>query len=705
MLTPGQILEGKYRIEKKLDQGGMGQVYRVQHLTLGRPFALKILSTLSGLPDEQAKYAKQFELEAKILAGLEHPGLTRVIDFFHDENTSYLVMELVEGITLTKMTDDSVSPLNQDAVKKLADQALDVLEYLHQANPPIIVRDIKPDNFMITPQGRLKLIDFGLAKRLVPGQNTETIVRGMGTDCYAPMEQYGEGITDQRSDLYALGATLYFALTGQPPPPVWKRASMQEPLPHPGEKNPTVSDEFWSGLKALLEVDMKGRPAGVAEARKLLLLAPNEARVAPATKLLVVAHGTDYRLASAEAYFPFQPGDWILKVMQAATVAQAREARVVQTRSSCKISLGIPAHNLPDAGAVLDALTGEGDSDMPWLQELACGLKMVGEFRDFSLLLDNWRRAWRVEGRGGKLEAVAANSEGRAGLSLQVDYVGKGIDRARQAAEEMVGLVRRTRLCPFPLYLDDRRVQWERPLERPLFKGQVREVYLASVSLASDGHLRQQRAGSTQDALGEDQALANFAPPDGRPWECHLDLRAYLEPSLSATSKLAGFSFLRQPLRLLWYRHGVLCGEQQLADGKHSLEVMAHVNGTHLAANASGLSVSPVDLMFPMQLKPLVRLDKILPVVKAELESYRPPKPTTSSSVGKAAAGVVAAPLLVLLLGAAAGPVIMKSALAAGLLQKAAALGGVAGYLYYDREEELLRKACLKAVAAYGEKG
>jgi hypothetical protein len=397
---------------------------------------------------------------------------------------------------------------------------------------------------------------------------------------------------------------------------------------------------------------------------------------------LVVAHGTDYRLASAEAYFPFQPGDWILKVMQAATVAQAREARVVQTRSSCKISLGIPAHNLPDAGAVLDALTGERDSDTPWLQELAC-----------------------VEGRGGKLEAVAANSEGRAGLSLQVDYVGKGIDRARQAAEEMVGLVRRTRLCPFPLYLDDRRVQWERPLERPLFRGQVREVYLASVSLASDGHLRQRRAESTQDALGEEQALANFAPPDGRPWECHLDLRAYLEPSLSATSKLAGFSFLRQPLRLLWYRHGVLCGEQQLADGKHSLEVMAHVNGTHLAANASGLSVSPVDLMFPMQLKPLVRLDKILPVVKAELESYRPPKPTTSSSVGKAAAGVVAAPLLVLLFGAAAGPVIMKSALAAGLLQKAAALGGVAGYLYYDREEELLRKACLKAVAAYGEQG
>jgi hypothetical protein len=676
----------------------MGQVYRVQHLTLGKPFALKTLSQLSGVPAEQQKFAQQFEQEAKILAGLEHPGLTRAIDLFQDDKTSYLVMELVDGITLSQMVGDSVSPLSQDTVKKLADQALDVLEYLHQVDPPIIVRDIKPDNLMITTDGRLKLIDFGLAKRLISGQDTDSIVRGMGTDCYAPMEQYGEGVTDQRSDLFALGSTLYFALTGQPPPPVWKRASTQAALINPAEKNSTVTEDFWTGLKSLMEVDMAGRPTNVSAARQVLALAPSSGEAQ--TKHLVVAHGADYRLGSAQAYYPFLPGDWILKVMQAATLAQAREVRVIQTRSTCKLSLGIPAHSLPDAGAVLDALTGDSTAAMPWLHELACGLKMVGEFRDFRLILDNWRRAWRVEGRGGKLEADGTESQGRAGLSLEVDYTGKGVDRARQSAEELVGLSRRTRLCPYPLYVDDRRLQWERPLERPLFKGQIREVYLASVSMPVDGQLQHQRSAQPREALSEEAAVASFSPQDGRPGDCHLDLRAYLEPKLTPASTLSGFNFLRQPLQLLWYRHGVLCAEQQI-EGWHSLEVMAHCDGSHLQSHPSGLKVIPVDLMFPHHLKPLGQLDKILPIVKAELEAYRPPKPATSTSMGKAAAGLVAAPLLVLLFGAAAGPVVMKSALAAGLLQKAAALGGVAGYLHYDREEELLRNACLKAVAAY----
>lgn len=702
MLVSGQVLQEKYRIEKKLDQGGMGSVYRVTHLTLGIPLALKTLSHLSAFAPEQASYAEQFALEAQILAGLDHPGLTKVIDLFSDETMTYLVMELVSGVTLAQMLEDAVGPLSQDTVRRLADQALDILEYLHSLDPPIIVRDIKPDNLMITAEGRLKLIDFGLAKRYVAGEDTQAIVRGMGTDGYAPMEQYGEGSTDQRSDLFSLGSTLYFALTGEAPPPVWKRSSLQAPLPHPGEKNPSVCEPFWQGLKAMMEVDMSRRPQNVVQARQLLSLARDEGpyEAANITNFLVVAHGLDYRLASAHDYYPFQPGDWILKIMQAATVAQAREVRVTQSRSVCRVRLGIPAHGLPDAGAILDVLTGDNEQAQDWLRELACGLKMVGEFRDFALTLDNWRRAWRVDSRGGKLEASAVDSQGRAGLFLEVQYVGKGIDRARQAASEAVNLARRTRLCPFPLYLDDRRVNWERPLERPLFTGQVREVFLASASMPADGQLHHQRTAGSPEELGEQEALATFAPRDGRPPESWLDLRVYLEPTVSRTSALLGFSYLRQPLHLLWYRYGVLCGHQAI-QGWHSLEVMAHCDGSYLQTNASGLQVDPVDLKFPMQLKPLRQLSTILAVMRAELEAYRPPKPSTPASVGKAAGGAVAAPLLVLLLSAAAGPVLLKSALAAGLLQKAAALGGVAGYLHYDREEELLRNACLKAVAAY----
>lgn len=198
-------------------------------------------------------------------------------------------------------------------------------------------------------------------------------------------------------------------------------------------------------------------------------------------------------------------------------------------------------------------------------------------------------------------------------------------------------------------------------------------------------------------------ALADFRPGDGRPSESHLDLRAYLEPAVNATSALAGFSYVSQPVRLLWYRHGVLCAHQQL-EIEQSLEVLAHMDGSHMQADASGLNLTPGEFMFPLKLKPFATLEKVLPVVKSELEAYKPVKPTRSTSVGKAAAGLVGAPLLVLLFGAAAGPIVMKSALAAGLLQKAAALGGVAGYLHYDREDEMLRNVCIKAVDAYGRK-
>lgn len=681
----------------------MSEVYLVGHLTLGRSFALKTLARLSELPEEQARFAQQFETEARILAGLDHPGLTRVVDLFHDETTSYLVMELVEGITLSQMVADSLSPLNQDFVKGLAEQTLDVLEYLHNCDPPIIVRDIKPDNVMITCEGRLKLIDFGLAKRMVAGGQTETIVRGMGTDCYAPMEQYGEGVTDQRTDLYSLGATLYFTLTGEAPTPVWKRASTREPLAHPRQLNPSVTDDFWSGIQALMEIELQSRPSGVAQARQALGLSPLPQSERRDTRPLVVTHGTDHRLGSAEELYPFKGGDWLLKAMQAATLAQAREVRVTQTRSTCKVSLKIPAHGLPDAGAVLEALSGDASPSFPWLAELACGLKMVGEFRDFRLLLENWRKAWRVDCRGGKLEAKPANPEDRPGLNLEVDYVGKGVDRARQAADEAVELTRRTRLCPFPLYLDDRRLEMERPVERPLIRGQAREVFLASVSIPRDGQVQLQRQAAARESLVTEDALTDFRPGDGRPSESHLDLRAFLEPNLNSASTLAGFSYIPQPVRLLWYRHGVLCGQQQLAI-EQSLEVLAHMDGSHMPADASGLSVSPTDFMFPLKLKPFATLEKVLPVVKSELEAYRPEKPSTATSVGKAAAGVVGAPLLVLLFGAAAGPVVMKSALAAGLLQKAAALGGVAGYLHYDREEEMLRNVCVKAIEAYGRK-
>lgn len=706
MLRSGQILHEKYRIENKLNEGGMGQVYRVTHIRLKRAYALKALLVLSGDEEQQIQFERQFELEAQTLAGLEHPGLTRVVDLFRENDVSYLIMELVEGVTLTDYVGNALKPLTQEVVKKLAIQILDVLEYLHGSSPPVIVRDIKPDNLMLRGDGRIKLLDFGLAKRLVLGEKTQTIVRGMGTDCYAPMEQYGQGMTDQRSDLFALGATLYFCLTGEPPPPVWQRVSVQEAMPDPSLVNPTVTSEFWAGLQHLLELDLESRPANVAEVRDLLdlnLVEANDGRSHPAgskdTSLLSsVPHGDDYMLAGAEEFFPFSPADWLLKVVQAAVVGQARDLRITQNRSLCRVSVAIPAATVPDIREVLEALTQEETGRDLLLNHLSTGLKMVGESRNFRLILDNWRRAWLVECRGGNIQATQFPSEGTAGLRLEVEYSGKSVERAKTAAEELVSLVRKTRLCPCPIFVDERELEPGRPTDKPLLSSSVRPIYLASSSMPAEGSPTLIET-ATSTRLNDDRPWARFSPQKKVAKVSHLDLRCYLVPA-HATEKLpslAAYEYVTQPIKVLWYRHGVLCAVQPIKVDS-SLEVLVHLDGDHLRPDAAGLRVSLPDLMFPTQLKPLQSLSQILPIVRDEIEKYKPAKPSKEASLGRFSAGFVAAPFLLLAVGIATSPILLKTALTAGVLKKVAAVGGFAGYLKRDRDEEAIRKTCLKAI-------
>ncbi|MCA9792521.1 MAG: serine/threonine protein kinase [Candidatus Eremiobacteraeota bacterium] len=270
MLAAGAVLEDRYQIERKLGEGGMGCVYLATHLRLKKQFAVKSLLVLSDDPVEQRQYLEQFEAEAQMLASLEHPSLAGVSDFFEAEGVHYLVMEFIDGKTLTKVVELAPKNISQRRVLQWTNELLDVLEYLHGSNPPVIVRDLKPDNIMLNRDGNLKLIDFGIAKQMGPGKQTRAIVKGMGTAEYAPLEQYGQGSTDQRSDIYALGATLYFLLTGQPPPPAWKRASEGVAVPDPRPLNPSVTEVFWRALQAMLELSRDNRPADVREVRALL---------------------------------------------------------------------------------------------------------------------------------------------------------------------------------------------------------------------------------------------------------------------------------------------------------------------------------------------------------------------------------------------------------------------------------------------------
>jgi len=209
-LETGFVLNNRYRIVSLLGQGGFGAVYRAWDTSLNRPCAIK--ENLETSPEAQ----RQFNREAVILANLSHPNLPRVTDYFSlPDQGQYLVMDFVEGQDLESLVQRQ-GPVSPDQAMLWIAQVADALDYLHKQDPPVLHRDIKPANVRITPQGKAMLVDFGLVKIYDPALRTTLGARAL-TPGFAPPEQYGTGNTDPRSDIYALGATLYALLTGKTP--------------------------------------------------------------------------------------------------------------------------------------------------------------------------------------------------------------------------------------------------------------------------------------------------------------------------------------------------------------------------------------------------------------------------------------------------------------------------------------------------------
>jgi formylglycine-generating enzyme required for sulfatase activity len=231
MLSPGDILQNRYRIVRELGQGGMGAVYEAIDQRLTSKVALK---EMLGARDVHARNA--FEREAALLANLNHPNLPRVTDHFSENDGAYLVMQFIEGMDLAEWLDLRAGPFPQVQVLQWADTLLDVLEYLHGNDPPILHRDIKPANIKRTQDGRIYLLDFGLAKGSfgqMPTYETSRSIRG-GTHYYSPLEQFSGPNTDGRSDLYALGATLYHMISDVLPADAGLRhQAMQDDEPDP----------------------------------------------------------------------------------------------------------------------------------------------------------------------------------------------------------------------------------------------------------------------------------------------------------------------------------------------------------------------------------------------------------------------------------------------------------------------------------------
>ncbi|MFL5800240.1 MAG: protein kinase domain-containing protein [Roseiflexaceae bacterium] len=279
MIVSGHVIQDRYRVTGPLGSGGFGAVYLAEDQRLGRPVAIKEMSEARLGEHERKVAVALFEHEALMLAQLDHPGLTRVWDYFQEGGHAFLVMEYVPGLTLRDLLRRFGGPLPEAFVIACALQLCAVLAYLHARRPPIIFRDLKPANVMaVMPPGTgpddllglphdelaFKLIDFGIARLFKPEQPGDTLI--IGTPGYASPEQYGQGQTDARSDIYSLGATMHQLLSGQAP------AAM--PLPPLAAVAPGITPDLARVVARATLLDPAGRyPDAEAMRRDLLALA------------------------------------------------------------------------------------------------------------------------------------------------------------------------------------------------------------------------------------------------------------------------------------------------------------------------------------------------------------------------------------------------------------------------------------------------
>ena len=264
ILPAGTTLQDRYKITKLIGQGGMGAIYIADDTRFSNRVCV-IKEMLDNFTDfEQRDLAvKNFLREADVLASLHYHGIPEVYDRFSEGNRHYLVMEYINGGDLEQKLEQREEPFNEKNVLNWASQICEILNYLHSQEPPVIYRDMKPANLMLTKEGKIYIVDFGIARFFNPTKKGTMI----GTQGYAPPEQY-RGLIEPRSDIYALGATMHHLLTGRDPqdeapfsfPPVRK---LNPNISVPAERliakslEKDVSDRYESAndmLKGILKV-------------------------------------------------------------------------------------------------------------------------------------------------------------------------------------------------------------------------------------------------------------------------------------------------------------------------------------------------------------------------------------------------------------------------------------------------------------------
>lgn len=266
-LPANQLLHRQYLVMRRIAQGGQSAVYlAVDTLDNNNERAIKEMSESNLSPAERDKAVSDFMREANMLMHLDHPALAKVYETFVEDRKHFLVMEYVHGHNLEDELIETGRPLEWERVVNWGMRLCDVLYYLHTQPLPIIYRDLKPANVMLCVDQSIKLVDFGIARWLHPSRSHDTAQ--LGTDGYAPLEQYSAR-SETRSDLYALGASLYHLLTGRVPEAAPMRVA-GTPLTPIRTLNPAVPEALERVVLRALSLNLRDRYADAMEMRAAL---------------------------------------------------------------------------------------------------------------------------------------------------------------------------------------------------------------------------------------------------------------------------------------------------------------------------------------------------------------------------------------------------------------------------------------------------
>jgi protein kinase-like protein len=354
-LTPGTVVQGRYEVVTPVGQGGLGTVYRVVDVLFGRSNVYALKEQWEQSPSAR----KQFAREGAWLKALNHPNIPKVLEYFEWNNRLYLVMNFVEGDNLERrLAANGSRPLPEGQVINWVLPICDALHYLHTRRPPIIHRDVKPSNIVVTPAGHSVLVDLGIAKEHAPGANaTATFVRKAGTEGYAPPEQYASaGQAGPWSDVYGMGATLYQLLTTQIPPTAVERVALDAPLIAPRDLNPYISQTTSDAVMRALAIRPSDRFQTVPELKRALLSGPVAALPGTATSQSATGNAGAFAAERRPSYpsFPSHPArasdPGVRRAAAFSAGSDGRVAAAVRTPSK-RFATGLPRAAEPTEAA------------------------------------------------------------------------------------------------------------------------------------------------------------------------------------------------------------------------------------------------------------------------------------------------------------------------------------------------------------------